>query len=54
MIEKGDIPMKEFKTTAACIPSKHYMVDLLERVKEIEKLVDDGLLETGYGAYAEL
>ena len=25
-----------------CIPSKHYMVDLSERVKEIKKLVDDG------------
>ena len=34
--------MKEFNTTAVCIPSKHYMVDLSERVKEIGKLVDDG------------
>ena len=34
--------MKEFNTTAVCIPSKHYMVDLSERVKEIKKLVDDG------------
>ena len=34
--------MKEFNTTAVCIPSKHYMVDLSERVKEIRKLVDDG------------
>ena len=34
--------MKRFNTTAVCIPSKHYMVDLSERVKEIKKLVDDG------------
>ncbi len=34
--------MKEFNTTAVCIPSKHYMVDLSERVAEIKKLVDDG------------
>lgn len=34
--------MKQFNTTAVCIPSKHYMVDLSERVKEIKKLVDDG------------
>ena len=34
--------MKKFNTTAVCIPSKHYMVDLSERVREIKKLVDDG------------
>ena len=34
--------MKSFNTTAVCVPSKHYMVDLSERVKEIKKLVDDG------------
>lgn len=34
--------MKKFNTTAVCIPSKHYMVDLSERVKGIKKLVDDG------------
>ncbi|WP_026492132.1 hypothetical protein [Butyrivibrio sp. XPD2002] len=34
--------MKTFNTTAVCIPSKHYMVDLTERVMEIRKLVDDG------------
>ena len=34
--------MKKFNTTAVCIPSKHYMVDLSERVKEIRKLVDAG------------
>ena len=34
--------MKQFNTTAVCIPSKHYMVDLSERVKEIKELVDDG------------
>ena len=34
--------MKRFNTTAVCIPSKHYMVDLSQRVTEIKKLVDDG------------
>ncbi|MBO5551096.1 MAG: AAA-like domain-containing protein [Lachnospiraceae bacterium] len=34
--------MKQFNTTAVCIPSKHYMVDLSERVKEIKGLVDAG------------
>ena len=34
--------MKEFNTTTVCIPSKHYMVDLTERVVEIRKMVDAG------------
>ena len=34
--------MKEFNTTAVCIPEKHYMVDLSERLKDIKKLVDAG------------
>ena len=34
--------MKKFNTTAVCIPEKHYMVDLSERVKEIKKLIDAG------------
>ena len=34
--------MKQFNTTAVCIPSDHYMVDLSERVKKIRKLVDEG------------
>ena len=38
---KGET-MKQFNTAAVCIPSKHYMVDLSERVKEIKKYVDDG------------
>ena len=34
--------MKEFNTTAVCIPSKHYMADISERVAKIKKLVDAG------------
>lgn len=34
--------MKEFNTTAVCIPSKHYMVDISDKVAEICKLVDAG------------
>ena len=30
--------MKQFNTTAVCIPSKHYMVDLSGRVREIKQL----------------
>ena len=34
--------MKVFNSTAVCIPSKHYMVDLSERVAEIRSLVEKG------------
>ena len=34
--------MKSFNTTAVCIPSKHYMVDISERVKAIKQMVDAG------------
>ena len=34
--------MKEFNTAGVCLPSKHYMVDLTERIREIRKLVDAG------------
>jgi hypothetical protein len=34
--------MKKFNTTAVCIPSKHYMVDLSKRVAEIKKMVGAG------------
>lgn len=34
--------MKEFNTTALCIPSKHYMVDITDRVREMRSLVDAG------------
>ncbi len=33
---------KIFNTTANCIPEKHYMVDLTERLKKIRKMVDRG------------
>ena len=33
--------MKEFNTTGVCIPSKHYMVDLSDKVAEIGKMVDE-------------
>ncbi|SES43279.1 PD-(D/E)XK nuclease superfamily protein [Butyrivibrio fibrisolvens] len=34
--------MRTFNTAAVCVPTKHYMVDLSERIVEIRKLVDDG------------
>ena len=34
--------MKEFNTTAVCIPSKHYMVDLSDKIEGIKKLISAG------------
>lgn len=34
--------MKRFNTTGPCIPGKHYMVDLKERLEQIRDLVNDG------------
>lgn len=34
--------MKTFNTTTVCIPSKHYMVDLSDKVSAIKKMVDHG------------
>ncbi|MCD8018334.1 MAG: hypothetical protein LUF92_01740 [Clostridiales bacterium] len=33
---------KIFNTTANCIPEKHYMVDLTERLSKIRKMIDRG------------
>ena len=42
-VEKMEIAeMKKFNTTGVCIPSKHYMVDISERVAEIKEMVDEG------------
>lgn len=34
--------IKEFNTTAICVPSKHYMVDPTDKAAEIRRLVDAG------------
>ena len=34
--------MKEFNTTGICVPNKHYMVDITERLIDIKKMVDAG------------
>ena len=34
--------MKEFNTTAVCIPSENYMVDITDRINKIKELVDSG------------
>ena len=34
--------MKVFNTTGLCIPSKHYMVDIHDRLVQIKAMVDDG------------
>ena len=33
--------MKSFNTTAVCIPSENYMVDLSDRVEQIRKMIDE-------------
>lgn len=34
--------MKKFNTTGICIPAKHYMVDISERLAQIRRMVDEG------------
>lgn len=34
--------MRTFNTTAVCIPSKHYMVDLTSRLEQIKTMIDAG------------
>ena len=34
--------MKKFNTTGLCIPAKHYMVDISERLDKIKAMVDEG------------
>lgn len=34
--------MKKFNTTGLCVPSKHYMVDISERLEKMKKMVDAG------------
>lgn len=33
---------KKFNVTGLCVPDKHYMVDLTERIRQIRKMVDAG------------
>ena len=34
--------MKKFNTTGTCVPERHYMVDITERLAEIKVMVDEG------------
>ncbi|MGL4944589.1 MAG: AAA family ATPase [Thermoguttaceae bacterium] len=34
--------MKKFNTTGLCVPRKHYMVDISNKLRQIEQLVNDG------------
>lgn len=34
--------LKKFNVTGTCIPEEHYMVDISNKIKEIEKMVDEG------------
>lgn len=33
--------MKKFTTTGICVPKKHYMVDISQKLNNIEKMIDD-------------
>lgn len=33
---------KRFNVTGLCIPQKHYMVDLADRLVQIKKMIDEG------------
>lgn len=34
--------MKKFNIAASCVPGKHYMVDISDKIKEIRKIIDEG------------
>ena len=34
--------MKRFNTTGLCVPRKHYMVNIDDRVRQIRAMVDEG------------
>ena len=35
----GDFSVKKFNTTGICVPEKHYMVDITERLEKMEEMV---------------
>lgn len=37
-----DMAIKEFNTTGLCVPSKHYMVDISDKLRDIRAMVDAG------------
>jgi hypothetical protein len=34
--------MREFNVTGLCIPSKHYMADISEKIRQIMAMVENG------------
>ena len=41
IIQEGNKKKKKFNTTAVCIPTEHYMVNIDDRLKQIKQLVDE-------------
>lgn len=39
---KETVDMREFNVTGTCVPNRHYMVDITEKLKQIETLVEKG------------
>jgi hypothetical protein len=37
-----EVNMRKFNVTGVCIPSKHYMVDISQKLTKIKTLIDDG------------
>ncbi len=42
MIEVTAVSRKYFNITGSCYPTKHYIVDLTERLDKIKALIDRG------------
>lgn len=42
VLERGGTVAKIFNVTGPCIPEKHYMADMAERIRQIRKMVDGG------------
>ncbi len=42
ILTAGDIMKKRFNVTGVCVPNMHYIVDISNKIKEIEEMVDYG------------
>jgi len=40
-IERGERMQRKFNVTGLCVPHKHYMVDISNKIKQIKELIDD-------------
>ena len=40
--KKGVKNLKRFNTTAICVPEKHYMVDITDKIEQVKELIESG------------